>query len=310
MSQHHHSGMFPTEAIDPDAVRKLFARPDRIAGSAFLRREIASRMRERLALIKLAPRRVLDAGCGEGVDSLKLQQDFSQATILAIDAAPEMLATARHARTAAGNALQRWLASWQNRSTANLSQHPAYVAGDYASLPLASGKVDLVWSNLALHWHVRPDAVLAEWRRVLQTNGLLMFSCFGPDTFKELRIALAAAGDPDAVLPFTDMHDLGDMLVHAGFSTPVMDMETITLTYSTVDRLLADVRAFGGNPLRTRRKALSGKERGRRLREAIEKERHADGLIRLTIEAVYGHAFLPSPTKTAAGESIIRFERR
>ena len=56
-----------------------------------------------------------------------------------------------------------------------------------ADLPLPDASVDLVWSNLALHWHPQPDRVFAEWRRVLRVEGLLMFSNFGPDTLRELR---------------------------------------------------------------------------------------------------------------------------
>jgi hypothetical protein len=66
---------------------------------------------------------------------------------------------------------------------------------------------------------------------VLRVEGLLMFSCFGPDTLREVRSAFEQIDLAPHTLPFVDMHDFGDMLVNAGFSTPVMDMETITVTY-------------------------------------------------------------------------------
>src|SRR5213079_2192422 len=119
------------------------------------------------------------------------------------------------------------------------------LCGDFGALPFGANAIDLVWSNLALHWHPQPDRVFAEWRRVLRVNSLLMFSCFGPDTLRELRAAFAEADLAPHVLPFVDMHDFGDQLVAAGFSTPVLDMETITVTYSTPQALLADVRALG-----------------------------------------------------------------
>lgn len=295
--------------IDQRVVRRLFTRADRIQESAFLRREVASRMRERLALVRLAPRCILDAGCGDGSDAWALQQDHAEALVVGVDASPQMLDAARRTHGAAGNALRRWLAGWQQRLAAGATR-PFYMAGDFAALPLSRETTDLVWSNLALHWHSQPDAVLCEWHRVLRTDGLLMFSCFGPDTFKEVRAALEAAGEPHGVLAFTDMHDLGDMLVHAGFSTPVMDMETITLTYPSSERLLRDVRAFGGNPLIARRKGLMGKGNWQVLLAALDAMRSSDGLIHLTVEVLYGHAFVPVRTRTVSGEAIVRFQKR
>jgi malonyl-CoA O-methyltransferase len=106
------------------------------------------------------------------------------------------------------------------------------------------------------------------------------------------------------------MHDFGDMLVNSGFSTPVMDMETITVTYESVDKLMADVRAHGGNPLATRRRGLLGRNAWRRVTEALEKTRRADGRLPLTFEVIYGHAFRPEPRTTAAGEAIVRLDLR
>ncbi len=291
------------------AVRRLFARPERVADSQFLRREIAARMFERLALIRLDPQRVLDAGCGEGEDLLGLQQAFPLAQLFGMDASPQMLATA-----AASGAQSRSRAQWligRFLGRRPEGMHSAALAcADFARLPLPAGSIDLLWSGLALHWHPQPHKVVAEWARVLRTDGLLMFSCFGPDTFVELREAFAAAGMGDRVMPFVDLHDYGDMLVAAGMATPVMDMEKLTITYPSADKLLADVRAFGGNPLGTRLRGLDGRQRWHRLLRTIESARDQNGDIRLTIEIVYGHAFRPAPVATSRGEQIIRFEPR
>jgi malonyl-CoA O-methyltransferase len=177
-------------------------------------------------------------------------------------------------------------------------------------LPFGTNSLDLLWSNLALHWHPQPDRVFAEWRRVLRVDGLLMFSCFGPDTFIELRTAFAALDETPHTLPFVDMHDFGDQLVEAGFSTPVMDMERITVTYDNVAALLADVRALGGNPLATRRRGLIGRAAWQRMLDAFEAQRRPDGKLGLSFEVIYGHAFRPAPRTTAAGEAIVRFQPR
>lgn len=295
--------------IDLRLVRQLFAVPARVAESDFLRREVAARMHERLALVKIAPQRVLDAGCGEGGDLSILQERFPDAYVVGLDASPAMAVAARDRQLAALSSMNRLLNKWlPTRAGTGFGLSAGLVGGDFAQLPLGLNALDLVWSNLALHWHPQPDRVFAEWRRVLRVDGLLMFSCLGPDTFKELREAFANADAAPHALPFVDMHDFGDMLVNAGFSTPVMDMETITVTYASVDKLMADVRAWGGNPLLTRRRGLFGKEAWHRMRRTLEKLRRPDGKIPLTFEVIYGHAFRPAPRVTAGGETIIRMD--
>jgi malonyl-CoA O-methyltransferase len=288
--------------IDMGRVRRLFADPARSTASDFLRREIATRMFDRLSLVKTAPQRVLDAGCGGGADLAQLQKTYPAAQVLGLDAVPAMLAAA-----AAGDVQSpRSFLSRLLPGKAGID----LVAGDFGQLPLGQNAVDLVWSNLALHWHSQPDRVFQEWRRVLRVDGLLMFSNFGPDTFIELRTAFAAMDETPHTLPFVDMHDFGDQLVEAGFTTPVMDMEKITVTYDTAAALLADVRAFGGNPLATRRRGLIGRAAWQRMLDALEAGRRSDGKLGLSFEVIYGHAFRPAPKTTAGGEAIVRFQPR
>lgn len=285
--------------IELSRVRRLFARPARVAPSDFLRREIAARMHDRLELVKIAPQRVLDAGCGAGADLAVLQKDYPAAQVIGVDASEAMLADAPV--SAGKGLLSRLLPSKAGVDV---------LAGDFGDLPFGPNSIDLVWSNLALHWHPQPDRVFAEWRRVLRVEGLLMFSSFGPDTLREVRATFAAADEHPHALPFVDMHDFGDQLVEAGFSTPVMDMEVITVTYDTTTALLADVRALGGNPLATRSRGLLGRAARARLEQALERGRRADGKLALTFEVIYGHAFRPAPRVTASGEAIVRFQPR
>jgi malonyl-CoA O-methyltransferase len=271
-----------------------------VAGADFLRREIASRMFDRLSLVKTSPRQVLDAGCGNGADIAQLQQRYPAAQVIGLDAAPSMLAAA------GGVQAPRSLLSRLLPAKAGID----LVCADFGNLPFGANSLDLVWSNLALHWHPQPDRVFEEWRRALRVDGLLMFSTFGPDTFRELRSAFAAMDETPHTLPFVDMHDFGDQLVEVGFTTPVMDMELITVTYDTIEAMLADVRAFGGNPLATRRRGLVGRAAWQRMRDALEAQRAPSGKLGLSFEIVYGHAFRPAPKVTAAGEAIVRFQPR
>jgi malonyl-CoA O-methyltransferase len=286
--------------IDLMRVRQMFNDPALTARSDFLRREVASRMFDRLALVKTAPRQVLDAGCGSGADIAQLQKMYPAAQVLGLDSAPAVLAEA------AGAQAPRSLLSRLLPAKAGVD----LVCGDFGQLPFGANSLDLVWSNLALHWHPQPDRVFAEWRRALRVEGLLMFSTFGPDTFRELRGAFAAMDAAPHTLPFVDMHDFGDQLVEVGFTTPVMDMEQITVTYDKAEALLADVRALGGNPLDTRSRGLVGRAAWQRMLDALEAQRRPDGKLGLTFEVIYGHAFRPAPKTTAAGEAIVRFQPR
>jgi malonyl-CoA O-methyltransferase len=170
--------------------------------------------------------------------------------------------------------------------------------------------VDLAWSNLALHCAGDPQPAFKELRRVLKVGGLLMFSCYGPDTLKELKSAFAARDGAAHVHGFIDMHDLGDMLSACGFAAPVMDMELITLTYADADALLADLRATGQqNVLAERRRGLTGKGVLGAMRAAYENLRR-DGRLPASFEIVYGHAWKPAQRLTEDGRAIVTMQPR
>ena len=288
-------------------VRRLFAHTDRVQASQFLRREISARMFERLSLIKTNPKALCDAGCGEGDDLFVLRSRFPHAVMCGVDASQSMLVRASQEARKTQNLIQQLAARLSGRRAVGPG-NAILASANFAQLPLRDASVDLVWSNLALHWHPEPDLEFAEWKRVLQVDGLLMFSCFGPTTCKLLRDVFAELGHTDALLPFVDLHDLGDMLVAAGFATPVMDMEILNITYSSIENLFLDIRAFGGNPLLTKRKGLLGKRLWGRVNELLQQSRQPDGKFHLSVEVIHGHAFRPAPKQREDGTSIIRFD--
>jgi malonyl-CoA O-methyltransferase len=164
----------------------------------------------------------------------------------------------------------------------------------------------MLWANMALHQAAQPEELIARWHAALAVDGFLMFSCLGPDTVRELRAMYRALGWPPPGHEFTDMHDWGDMLVHAGFAEPVMDMERITLTWATPQRLLEELRELGANLHPGRFAAL----RGRHWRARLEKElaralAGPDGRLQLTFEIVYGHALKPAPKVRMSAESSV-----
>jgi len=109
----------------------------------------------------------------------------------------------------------------------------------------------------------------------------------------------------DTVRRFLDMHDLGDMLVAAGFGDPVMDMELITLTYATPRAFLADQRHLGV------RDALLGRQGWREWRRLLGAwPQDADGRLPASFEIVYGHAWKPEPRQIGDGRTVVKFHSR
>ena len=287
----------PTLPLDPAHVVRQFSRRGDLADAQFLYGEVARRMLGRLQYIRLQPAALLDAGCGAGDNLPLLRERYPDAAYQGLDISAALLAHARERYAAAG--VGRWLGKLIGRG----QNDPQFVCADLAGTGLPPESLDLVWSNLAMHWHPAPHAVLAEWHRILKVGGLAMFSCLGPATLRELRQALDDAGLRTATPSFVDMHDFGDLLVENGFSDPVMDQETLTLTYRTPESLLQDVRALGGNPANGRRRGLAGRDWLARLRAALEAQRNAEGVIPLTIEVSYGHAWRAAARRSAPGET-------
>lgn len=260
--------------LDKRRVRQAFGHA---AGSydtaAVLQREIADRLLARLDLVRLVPATVADIGAGTGYCAARLERRYRSAIVVALDLAPAMLVQARRQR--------RWFSRQR------------FVCGDAERLPLATGSMDMILSNLALQW-CDPDTAFREFARVLRPGGLLMFTSFGPDTLRELRAAWRSVDSDAHVHDFIDMHDLGDALVRAGFAEPVMDVERFTLTYADVKSVLHDLKRIGAhNAAATRPHALTGKARFRRFVAAYEAMQQ-EGRIPATYEAVYGHAWAPA----------------
>ena len=282
------------------AVRRSFGKAaNTYDGNAFLQCEIANRLFERLEYMKLDPKLALDIGCGTGHATARLRERFADADIIALDIAEPMLAIAlRQAKPV----------SWLQRITRRSAQQ-SWLCGDAEALPIKAESVDLAISNLTLQW-CDPELVAKEVARVLQPKGLFMFTTLGPDTLKELRAAFGAVDDTPHVNRFVDMHDIGDMLVNAGFADPVMDQEIVTLTYTDLKPLLKELKGIGAhNVLDGRRAGLMGRDRWQRMLDAYEAFRK-DGRLPATYEVVYGHAWKPewSKRKTIDGQQAINLD--
>jgi malonyl-CoA O-methyltransferase len=284
---------------DKRDVRRSFNRAaDTYDRAAVLHREVCGRIFERLDYIKLAPRRVLDLGCGTGFGSAKLLARYPEAQIVGLDIAPAMVRHARE-RNAAPGLMQRLMGK---------TRRYRGLCADAEALPLMPGSTELVFSNLTLQW-CDPSRFFNEAQRVLAPGGLLMFSTFGPDTLKELREVFGALDEYPHVNAFLDMHDIGDLLVNAGFGDPVMDMEIVTLTYADLKTLMIELKSIGAhNVLPGRHAGLMGRNAWQRIVSGYEKHRRV-GRLPATFEVVYGHAWKPlqAPHKREDGRQVIEF---
>lgn len=263
--------------------------------AAVLQREVCTRALERLDLVKLDPGAIVDAGCGTGFAAQPLRKRYPRATLVGLDIAPAML----HASRSRIPGWKKWIGS----------SRELFVCGDNERLPIRSGCVDMLWSNLAFQWAGDLTVVFAECQRVLRPGGLLMFTTFGPDTLKELRAATAGDGKIH-VNRFIDMHDIGDMMIGAGFADPVMDMEYLTLTYADVRTLMRELKAIGAhNVALGRNRGLTGRGAHEELERRYEVYRR-DGRLPATFEVIYGHAWKPQPRLGPGGRPVIDIKPR
>lgn len=256
----------------------------------WLHAEVARRMAERLAYIKLQPARVLDASPALGASAELLRLAYPNAEMLWHEG--DAVLAERAARARALN----W---WRKLRGASLGQVDA--------LPVKP-EVDLLWSNMALHAWANLPALFSAWQASTAIDGFIMFSCLGPDSFIELRSLYTRNGWGRPAPDWWDMHDIGDLVLKAGFADPVMDQERLRLTWASPQSLLSDLRALGGNLAPTRFSGLRGRAWHQRLLSGLDTLRDEQGRLGLTLELVFGHAFKAAPRLSVAAETHVSID--
>lgn len=230
---------------------------------------------ERLEPMLVDASMIVDLGCATGTASKMLARRFRGARVIGIDHSTAMLRVAASKR------------SWRSKCS--------FLEADAAALPLDDQSVDMVFCNQLLPWIGDVPAVFAEVNRVLRKNGLFLFASMGPDSFAELRRAWASVDDGAHVLPFADMHNIGDAAVQAGLSDPVLDVDRLRVTYQDAAALFRDLTGSGArNCLANRGSTLTGKSRFAAMRAALQSG--APGaVIELDLELVFGHCWGSGP---------------
>ncbi len=266
-----------SSVFDRRQLRRAFGRAaPNYAAVAALQREVEARLLEQLDYLDdRQPARILDLGSGPGRAAGAMKKRWPKAEVLALDAALPMLREVpRHTRF------------WRPVKR---------VCADVTALPLADQCADVLFSSLCLQWVEDLPAVLAEFRRVLRPEGLLLFSTFGPGTLAELREAYEAAGEVPPLSPFAAIQQVGDALLAAGFKDPVIDRDTYTLTYPDLRSLMRELRAIGaGDARRDRARGLGGRLRLQQVTAAYESQRRGE-VLPSSWEVITAQAWGPAP---------------
>jgi malonyl-CoA O-methyltransferase len=275
--------------VDAVALARAVKRLQAAGQAPWLHEEAARRMAGRLSYIRKQPGLLVDASGPLGASTALLQAAYPSARHLALRAGDDPDSPV---------ALKPWWA---------FGRKAVRAVDRVTADELPAGQADLLWSNMALHGQVDPEPVFAQWQQLLAVDGFLMFSTLGPGSLPELRDIHRQHGWGEPMLPFVDMHDLGDMLVRSGFADPVMDQERVTLTWPDTDALLAELRGLGAN-VSPRRFAGLRTPRWRERLHAALRERDPTGRPSLSFELVYGHAFRAPPKLRVQPETHVSLE--
>jgi malonyl-CoA O-methyltransferase len=260
--------------LDKAAVKKSFNRAATSYNKAgVLQDEVLSRLLGRLQYVRLDPASAIDIGCGTGRGVAGLQKIYSGAKVIGLDMAYSMLQ--------------------ETKKQFRLLSRKRMINADMERLPIGNNCFDLMFSCLALQWANDLNVAFQEAARIGKPGGLFMFATFGPSTLIELRDSWFEVDQRPHVHQFIDMHDIGDSLMKAGFSQPVVDAEIIKLEYNDFRQVLNDLKNIGAsNADKNRNKGLMTPGRLKKLEAAYREKGFQDGKFIASYEVIYGHAWI------------------
>lgn len=252
--------------------RRRWLSGERDEGAGFLMKAVADELAERLSVVERRFEVAVDLAGSFGEMAAAMRAGGSCGQVLRIERQPFLLAG-----------------------------DPLAVVADEEFLPLGPESVDLVVSALSMQFVNDVPGLLAQIRRALRPDGLLLAAFLGGETLHELRAALLlaeseiAGGVSPRVLPFIAIREAGGLLQRAGFALPVTDFDRLTVRYDNLFALARDIRAMGAaNILRERSRRPATRRLFLRAAE-IYAERYADpdGRIRASFDVVYLSGWAP-----------------
>lgn len=256
--------------LDKTKVKHSFAAAvDTYDSAAQLQRDVGEALLAKFPM-QARPGWLLDLGCGTGFLTRQMRSDVPGISYLALDIALPMLQAARR------------------RNTFPVG----YVCADAEQLPFAKNSVQQLYSNLALQWCEDLPAVFSDASRLLQTDGQLVFSTFGPNTLRELKRAWASVDDFAHVNDFYSADQIVVFLKMAGFSTVSIETACYQLRYPSVVALMQELKQLGAhNVNQTRNRRLTTRSELQRMIACYENA-ILGGEIVASYEIVYSRATL------------------
>lgn len=259
------------------AARRARQRRTRLAtsGDRFdrLPDELCSRIVEHLEPIRRDPVTIVEIGSVTGRLRPHLARLYPRSHLVSCDDCPGLLRGAYP------------VGPWRRRVR-------GLVGSEVSRLPLAAASVDMLVCNLAILRARDLAATLAEWRRVMRHDAIVMLATLGPLSFNELLEAWLEVDAWPHLHPLPDMHEIGDALVRAGFSDVVIDSERLQVEFDDVGQMLREMRSIGGgNVLPARRRSLMTRRTLERLEEQYRERMPRPGCW-ATVEAVFAHGWV------------------
>lgn len=222
---------------------------------------------ERLQILKINPKKILDIGAGTGQLAEHLNKLYPTASIYNLDLAEQRLQISKR------------------------NEHRLAICTDMHTLPFIDECFDLITTNLCWHWINNVSQTISEAHRVLKPNGAIVLASLGPDSLHELKTAFAEVSAHAHISPFLDMHDLGDALLKAGFADPVIDVEYINLELQNLQQLFDMLKNTGeSNYLTTRHQGLHNKNLIEKVKAVYQKHQKTQTPY-ATIEIIFAYAW-------------------
>ncbi len=265
-------------AAIPQVVSRFHRARDTFGEASDVFRQVSDRMLERLELLATEPARILDLGCRDGYQMQALRNKYPQSHVLGVDLVGPK---------------RQFSGKWLRQSQSHV------VIADQHALPIKSGSIDLVVSNLLLPWSHDPALVFNEVSRVLTDNGAFFFTTAGPDTLVEYADIWNKIDSSAHVFGLADMHQTGDALLASGFSAPVLDRENITVDYPSIGALQLELQLLGASNIAIgRRNGLMASNLPRILSDIA-----GSGRFSATLELVQGHGWKGSLPRSQSGNT-------
>lgn len=280
----------------PDIARRFDAAAAHFDKSDFVHRHAAAGLFERMSPMLVNARYIVDLGAATGNASRILARQFRKSSVLSTDLSMSMLRQAKKGRSRFSRITE--------------------LRADAMHLPLRDSSVDLIFANLLMPWIDGLPGFLTEAARILRKDGLFLFSTLGPDSLAELREAWGGVDGDEHVIPFMDMHDIGDAVMRAGLREPVLDVDYLNVSWRSSKAFFDDLTHAGArNALVHRRKTLTGKKRFQNMTEGLQQLSQPAGPdqpegtpLQLRMELIYGHAW-GSEHSPASGEVRVGIDK-